>query len=125
MFKKKSKEPTVFVEEDIPPLPTLDTISTTEEAIANVTKLLADEEKRSMITRLSDSEIKACASELTLAEVFDDKVSSKYVKHFLLHRISLGGEGRKEIIDVTKGHLQAQHETLKNRFMRFFGRQPL
>lgn len=117
----------VVPEEEAPRMEetTMSDITSTEEAIAKVTQLLANEDKRSMISRVNDAEIKACATELVLSEVFGDKVSKEYVKNFLLLRISQGGEGRKEIIDVTKGYQQRVQESLRNKFMRFVGQQPL
>ena len=69
----------------------------------NDVELLADTDKIKLLTRLSSGEIRDISTLIYLVEILEMQEIQPLLDNFIQFKVSEGGKGRKEIVDVLKG----------------------
>lgn len=88
-------------------------VTSPEEAQAKICMILAKTENPEILSDLNDMEVKILAGLMTVGDMTNNQILNKFIKNFLLLRISLDRKGREEIIRVGTTQ-KSMEEKLKN-----------
>jgi len=80
-----------------------DEILTPEEAQSKIALLLAETESPDLMSEMGGEEIKLLSALQTVADQVDAMILKDFIKNFLRMRVSLKRQGRKEILEVSRG----------------------
>ena len=92
-----------------------------EEAIARCVMILAKTDDPSLLTELSDEEIRLLSIIGTIADKTDNEVLSGFAERYMKLRVSLERKGRAEIINVAKGGSSVEEKIKKGLRSYFMG----
>jgi hypothetical protein len=91
-----------------------DEILTPEEAQSKIALLLAETQSPDLMSELGGEEIKLLSALQTVASETKAGILNDFILNFLRMRVSLKRQGRKEILDVSKGGIGAEEKMRKS-----------
>lgn len=83
-----------------------------DEALAQISLLLARVKDVTVLTDLDDNEIKDVASLMAVADRMDDDMMKKWIHYFLKLRVSKARKGRIELLEIAKASKEAMDKKL-------------
>lgn len=114
------KEAPVLSEQELSKLIDDSEVMSAEEARAKISMILAESKRPELMSELNPLEEKMLAVLKTISIKRNSKMLETFINYFLLYRISLLRQGRKEILEVAKG-IDSEEQKVKRGFRNMFG----